>query len=219
MSLRPGYGLSFKQFMQPMTLATLHACNVKQALSASSSSNLVRCTKRWVGCYVHGLDTVMKHNVNKMASGDDLGIWDDVIDVEDIIRIAKHSDINMPRGYTLNQDCKTRYGTTCDVVERFLKSMHHLRAVENESVHVKFRSCTLDQNNLDSYPELEPLVVCFSPSYHVQTNLETAHKPTSLMAFTMHVILVERLRTISLGMPLQRSEDLTLSLPMVCHDF
>lgn len=98
--------------------------------------------EKWLKCYVQGLNAVMKHTVNKMASGDALVILDVLKAVTYVIRIVKQSNLNIPQDHALVQERGICVETTHDVVESFLKSVHHLREVKSDSVHVKLCSLT-----------------------------------------------------------------------------
>lgn len=92
----------------------------------------------------------------------------------------------MPDGISLLQEVPIRFGSTCDVVERFLKVSHLiLEAVVDQQRDYENNICayyadltheTLADETL-SFPALENVVHCFKPVRHAETNLKAAKTP------------------------------------------
>ena len=99
---------------------------------ASVSTRLAPLSEKWVGCLVHQINTAMKGCISQLANHEDVScIFSDLQNIKNIIRIFKQSNWNslLPAGYKLMQEVETRFGTTFQVVKRFLKSSAHVQDI------------------------------------------------------------------------------------------
>lgn len=118
-----------------MTFVTDFAANMPRIVTASVSSPLVPLSDKWMGCFSHQLNTDMKHVVSSLSEHSEGALINsDILAVKEILTAVKQAHIELPSGFSLMQECETRFGTTNDVIERFLKSAYLLRAIDHEKV-------------------------------------------------------------------------------------
>lgn len=104
------------------------AATMPAVLSSSVSPTKVPFLHMWVGCICHQLNTVMKITMDtadiKLSQ-----IANDLKSVKSIVSTFNHTGMNqeLEDSYKLVQEVVTRFGTTYDVVERFIKSKAHVR--------------------------------------------------------------------------------------------
>lgn len=99
-------------------------------VGASASTRIISLSDTWMGCVSHQLSTVRKNSIRSTANylPHETGatIKKDVDCVKRIVTDFKHTDLNMklPEGFSLIKEVQTRFGTTHDVIKRFIKSAH-----------------------------------------------------------------------------------------------
>lgn len=104
------------------------------------------------------------------------------------MKFFKHGGKNnhLSEGHSLIQKVETHFGTTIDVVDRFLRSVLYKCDMLSDKIAQKFNSLELN-TNIDGkrvQTALQSICDYFLPSGHMQTNLETSKTPT------MHIVLV-----------------------------
>lgn len=87
------------------------------------SANQIPFSYRWIGCNSHQLNTVMKHVVD-FSLLQDSAITKSTDLVKMIVKTFMHASINskLPPRSALQQEVATRFGTTCEIVGRFISS-------------------------------------------------------------------------------------------------
>lgn len=129
------YGVSFWSFMKHMTLVMDCAANMPRILNASVSTCLVLLSERWMRCFIHQLNIPIKHVVHILTKQDDWSaIAMDMGLVKEVVTAIEQASILPPPGYSLMQECETRFGTTNNVIQRILKSAHLVHDINNEEI-------------------------------------------------------------------------------------
>lgn len=110
-------------------------------------------------------------------------IGKDLENVKKIVKIFKKSvyNANKPEGFDLLQEVPTRFFTTFDVVQRFLKVEKFIQGLfeaknsatdATDKVQAAFDALLFEQQpgGSTSYPELEEIDIFFAPKLHAQKN-------------------------------------------------
>lgn len=199
-NLKSTTGFELSAFENNFTHVTDCAPVMARVFKASVSPNQIPYSARWVGCISHQLDTVMKNVITAepIISSE---ISKNLNLVKSIVSTVKHADFNqeMPDGYSLLQESPTRFGTTFDVVKRFLKSAEQLQLlISSKSGDSKdkisknlSKLSTSTFDNRKCYPALEAILDVFASIRHAQTELESSKKPTLVKVLPM----LEELKT------------------------
>lgn len=164
---RETFVVSFESFMENFTFVTDHVPNMPCIAGASVSSSLVPVSERWMGCFCHLPNTTMKHVMVSLSRSDHdtaSAIRGDLKAIKDIVGTVKHKNLNsaLPQGYAFLQEVETRFGTTINVVERFIKLAHILNDTDNESMKEKLAMIYIERNvdNVITYPDLDAILRC-----------------------------------------------------------
>lgn len=117
--LRSEYSIDLV-FLERCSFVTDCAATMPRVFDASVSPNQIPFSDRWVGCISHQLNTVMKHVVESTLPREST-IIQSIDLVKKIVSSFKHASLNskLVPGSALQQEVATRFGTACDVVERF----------------------------------------------------------------------------------------------------
>ena len=96
------FSISFNDLMSNFTLVTDWEATLPCIFGASSSSNAVQFSPKWVGCVVHKLNTLMKHTMQQ-ESAEKSRIASDLDRVKEIVRMFKKGGWNadLPDGLLL----------------------------------------------------------------------------------------------------------------------
>ena len=92
------------------------------------------------------------------------------------------------------QECETRFGTTCDAIERFLKALPIVAELGSEEINKHLLdlsrvtaddgstsfSRVVDQDGSITYPSLRAIANCFKPIRHVQTSMAVSYTHLTL---------------------------------------
>lgn len=90
-----------------------------------------------MSCISHQLNTAMRHVVDgNDLKGTDVHRLIQIVKAVD--NLLKHAGLNsyLPSGSALKQEVSTRFGTTCDIIERFLKSYEELVNILNKKIRM-----------------------------------------------------------------------------------
>lgn len=180
-------GFNLSDFEKNFTFVTDCAAVMAKTFGASVSPRRIPFNERWIGCISHQINTTMK---NVMESGpiNSSEILKNFLLVKSIVATCKQSNINsqLPEGFRLIQDVSTRFGSSYDVVCRFLKSFQQLQGIVKAGSGDTFDKIQnyIDQLQVDgtdassSFPALEAIKFVFAPLRHAQTELEASSRPT-----------------------------------------
>lgn len=194
--LSSSYGLKLSDFQKRFTFVTDSAAVMPKVFGASVSQKKVPYGERWLPCITHQINTVMK-TVIQSPKIKDSEIFRNLNCVKKIVSTIKHAGLNekLPDGFAFLQEVETRFGTTYDVVKRFLKSesqISHLGLLQNDNESTKkikdlLSSLTKVENTDGSktFPALESIITCFAPMRHAQTELEASTRPTLIKVLPM----------------------------------
>lgn len=124
-------------FEKHFSFITDRGATMPKVFGASISSNKVSFSQRWAGCITHQLNTVMKSTIERPPINIS-EISKTLTAIKNIVATVKHASLNdeMPEGYALLQEVTTRFGTTFDVVERFIKSASRLKILILQNVEM-----------------------------------------------------------------------------------
>lgn len=178
------YGCSIETFSHSFTFVTDCAATMPAVFGASVSPNRVPFSEKWIGCIAHQLNTAMKKAYDDVS---DISIRQDIENLKKLIRLFKKGGMNekLPAGKALKQEVPTRFGTTFDMVERFLlASSDVVRIIESSDQEAaKSASEVYDAIKCinSTFPSFQAIVTCFAPIRHAQTLLEAAETPTIML--------------------------------------
>lgn len=114
------FGVSFQSLMEKFTFVFDCGSNMPVIVGASVSESLRPCNDRWVGCISHQINTCVKQVMENIKRNGLLFAitWSALKS----LRVFKHISCNdeMCEGKALIQQVEKRFGTTNDVVKRFL---------------------------------------------------------------------------------------------------
>lgn len=201
------FGIGLSQFMEKFTLVTDWAATLPNIVGASASSSRVPFGWRWLGCIVHKLNTTLKTVVeSERAAGS--RVHQDLESVKALVRIFKAGGWNngLPDGCALYQECETRFGTTFEVVQRFLKAAPHVAIMVGTKNHAG-ATTALDaiEKNTDtetgtvSYPALQAIIDVFRGVRHMQNAMEAASYPMLHLVIPMLRDITSELTLITRG--------------------
>ena len=131
-----------------------------------------------------------------------------MIQVKALVSIFKHASLNdqLPPGYKLIQEVETRFGTTHDVVVRFLKSFnlvvdiidhYHGDSAKKMKKNLSILTKEKDDDDSEVFPALQAICDVFSLLRHAQTELQASQKPTLMKVLPMLEDIKQRLLLIS----------------------
>lgn len=145
----------------------------------------------------------MKHMLHSFEKQEDSSaISRDIGLVKEVVTAVKQASIMLPPGYYLVQKCETHFGTTNDVIQRFLKSAHLVRDINNEKIQRCIQQMmVLNVKDAPVYPALNTIVPWFAPIRHVQTAMKASDKESTPVAITMFYLVLEQLGKLSAGIP------------------
>ncbi|KAI0567133.1 hypothetical protein FGB62_4g472 [Gracilaria domingensis] len=185
-------GVELDDFVRNFTFVTDCASTMPCIVGASSSSQRVPFSEKLMGCISHQLSTAMKHAMEEQITKKTI-IATNLDSVKTIVRIFKQGNWNLllPSGSALIKEIETIFGTTFNVVQRFLFSSKHVASVisakDSEPAKVAFDSLLTETNSKgdDNYPALDAIVECFRAVCQVQTQLEAQKTPTMYLILPM----------------------------------
>lgn len=176
------------------TFVTDCAATMAAIFGASVSPNRVPFSELWIGCISHQLNTAMKHAVENC---NDPGFKADLECLKKLVTVFKKSGLNekLPSGKALMQEVPTRFGTTFDMVKRFVEGSPYvvqtIEAAEQESSSKASDLLDAIQVSDGVYISFEAIVKCFAPIRHAQTTLECVSSPT----LTMVLPIIQQIKT------------------------
>lgn len=183
------FDISFDGLMKTFTLVTDCATTLPCLIGASASSKKKPFGHNWMGCISHQLNTAMKHSLDAKVLLQTSSLEPIVRALDDmkvIIRIFKKSNLNQEMGDSnrLIQEVDTRFGTTFDVVQRFLEVSCKAMDIIQESANNELRKAA-DQLNVSvdevgnlTFHALEAIYVAFRYVRVMQTEMEKGPSPT-----------------------------------------
>lgn len=169
-------------------------------------------------CVCHQLGNVMKHVIedlkkvgemiengfvqsarskHTLKASQESEIIDDLKTMKEIVNYVKSAGLNdhLPDGFKLVQEVDTRFGTTFDVVERFVKSAAVLSEIGSE----KLQSSPNNLKKLSrtdgsaEYPALDAIIIVFGPVRRLLTTLETSLTPTTTFVIPQFEVLKKKI--------------------------
>ncbi|KAI0564987.1 Ribonuclease H-like protein [Gracilaria domingensis] len=160
-----------------------------------------------MGCISHKLNRAMRHAMEEQITKKTI-IATNLESVKTIVRSFRQGNWNLllPSGSALTQEIEARFGTTFNVVQRFLFSSKHvvsiISAKDLEPAKVAFDSLLTETNSKGdvNYPALDAIVECFRPVCHVERQLEAQKSPTMYLILPMLEKLEIQLKQIAGGM-------------------
>lgn len=177
------------RFAEKFTFVTDCANTMPCIFGASTS--LVRCplSECWMGCTAHLLNTCMKNMINGLERTH--AVCKDIDVVKEIVTGFKKAGWmhELADGYHLIQEAETIFGTTYDVLERFVKSGSQVHDILTAKVGqgapaasqliVKFSSLTqtTSTNGLRTFNALQAVIKVFLPLREMQIALESTSTP------------------------------------------
>lgn len=119
-----------------------------------------------------------------------------------MVMIFKKSGFNSGRseGLALLTEVPPRFGTTCDVLQQFIKLNEYITGIidvkPSDAAHIfcDHYSDLVQENKRNGttlYPALDATATCFAPILHAQTMLEAAKTPTIILVLPVF----DRLKT------------------------
>ena len=172
-------------------MVTDNASIMAWVAGASVSTQIAPLNMKWMGCIVHQINTALKSCISALGTDDGLyKIFEDLQAVKKIVRIFKQANWNalLPEGYKLILEVETRFGTTFQVVQRFLKSSSHVEEIfsSKDSIPAKNAFDSLGKTFLESgritFPALEAIVDAFKEAIELQTTFQASNHPTLHLA-------------------------------------
>ena len=210
------YGCDIDSLTQGFTMVTDNASVMARVAGASISARIAPLSMKWVGCIFHQINTALKSCISALATDEDLQkIFDDLQSVKKIVRIFKQSNWNalLPEGYKLIQEVETRFGTTFQVVQRFLKSSSHVEEIisSKDSVPAKNALESLgkiwSESGRITFPALEAIVDAFRDGIELQTTFQASNHPTFHLALPKLKMCTDKLRSVVDGGSVSRGPE------------
>lgn len=133
------YGSELENFYSLHTFVTDCAAMMPAIFETSVSPSHIPSSERWVLRVCQLLSTAMQHAMESIRSST---IQHGFTSLKMIVTLFKKESIidHLSNDFKLAPECPTRFGTTFDVVEQFLKLYHLLDAITDETCSISLRS-------------------------------------------------------------------------------
>lgn len=160
----------------------------------------------------------MKHSIEKVT--DDL-FNGDLENLKKLVTYFKKSGLNekLPPGKALNQEVATRFGTTFDMVNRFVDAapdlINVIEAADEDPSTKSSKHFDKIQSLNGVYPSFDAILKCFEQIRSAQVSLESSSKPKLILVLPMLQKVKAYLSVLLHGSHPQQSDTVVQSCPTV----